>query len=225
MDIYKLSPSDLTFLWDECPRCFYLKVRRGFDRPRAPMPSIFNKIDRLMKSYFEGQPASEIDPSLAGGVVRFGEKWVESLPLSLPGRQAGCYFRGKFDTVVSFRDGSYAVIDFKTSEARPEHVAFYSRQLHAYAHTLEHPAAGRFSLQPVTRLGLLVVEPRAMEKTADGRIAYLGHVTWQEIPHDQIGFMDYIDGVLAVLEQPVPPPAGQDCPFCAYRQRARQEDA
>ena len=29
-NLYKLSPSDLTFLWDECQRCFYLKVVRKF---------------------------------------------------------------------------------------------------------------------------------------------------------------------------------------------------
>ncbi len=29
----KLSPGDLTFLWDECPRCFYLKVIMGINRP------------------------------------------------------------------------------------------------------------------------------------------------------------------------------------------------
>lgn len=32
----KLSPSDLTFLWDECPRCFYLKHILGIMRPAAP---------------------------------------------------------------------------------------------------------------------------------------------------------------------------------------------
>ena len=26
---WALSPSDLAFLWDDCPRCFYLKVARN----------------------------------------------------------------------------------------------------------------------------------------------------------------------------------------------------
>jgi hypothetical protein len=29
-----LAPSDFAFLWDECPRCFYLKVIRRLDRGR-----------------------------------------------------------------------------------------------------------------------------------------------------------------------------------------------
>lgn len=32
-DPWKLSPSDFGFLWQECPRYFWLKVREGFRRP------------------------------------------------------------------------------------------------------------------------------------------------------------------------------------------------
>lgn len=32
-DLIKLAPSDLTFLWEECPRCFWLKLRA--DPPNA----------------------------------------------------------------------------------------------------------------------------------------------------------------------------------------------
>ncbi len=45
MENWKISPSDLTFLWDECPRCFYLKVRHKFKRPGLPFPKIYQ--DRL----------------------------------------------------------------------------------------------------------------------------------------------------------------------------------
>ena len=61
-----------------------------------------------------------------------------------------------------------------------------------------------------------------MERTGEGRIAYHGHVTWQPIPRDESGFRNFLGDVLAVLEQPA---AGQDCPFCTSRQRARQEDS
>ena len=52
--LFKLSPSDFGFLYDECKRCFYLKVKHNFTRPRGIMPSIFIKIDGIMKDYFEG---------------------------------------------------------------------------------------------------------------------------------------------------------------------------
>ena len=159
---WKLSPSDFAFLWEECKRCFYLKVVCQFARPRSPMPKIFTQIDLLMKQYFSGKSTTDIAPTLPPGVVGFGEQWVESQPISLPDHTSTCFIRGKFDTVVRFEDGSYGVIDFKTSESRSEHVPLYSRQLHAYAYALENAAPGKLQLSPVSRLGLLCVEPSQM---------------------------------------------------------------
>lgn len=90
---FKLSPSDLTFLWDECKRCFYLKVVLGQNRPAMPFPSIFTKIDGLMKKYFDGQSTHLLTPELPPGLVVFGDRWVESLPISLPGHASQCYLR------------------------------------------------------------------------------------------------------------------------------------
>ena len=220
--LFKLSPSDLTFLWDECPRCFYLKVKLGHNRPRTPMPGIFTKIDALMKGYFQSKTTSDIYGGLPAGVVKFGEKWVQSQPISYPNHLDQCYIRGKFDTVVEFDDGSFGIVDFKTSEPKAHHVAFYGRQLHAYAYALESPAPGKLALRPISRLGLLVVEPNQMLKTQQGHIAYVGEVTWQEIPRDDISFMAFLDKVMSVLEQPMPPPAASECKWCEYRAAARQ---
>jgi CRISPR/Cas system-associated exonuclease Cas4 (RecB family) len=221
MDTYKLSPSDLTFLWDECKRCFYLKVVNKIPRPSTPMPAIFTRIDGLMKAFYEGKATHEICPDLPPGFVQFGEKWVQSVPITLPGHTKGCFILGKFDTVVRFEDGSYGVVDFKTSTPKPTHLAFYGRQLHAYAYALEHAEIGKFSLNPISRLGLLVVEPNAMEKTPDGRIAYLGDMTWQEVPRDEDAFLRFLGEVMTVLEQPTPPAPAEKCSYCQYRQPAQ----
>ena len=73
---WKLSPSDLTFLWEECKRCFYLKVVREISRPFI-MPKIFNKIDSIMNQYFFGKNTTEINPVLPPGTVLSGN-WVGS---------------------------------------------------------------------------------------------------------------------------------------------------
>jgi hypothetical protein len=174
-----------------------------------------------MKNYYQGRNTSAISPDLPDGVVQFGERWVESLPISIPGHEAKCFIRGKFDTVVAFDDGSYGVVDFKTSRPKPEHVRFYGRQLHAYAYALEHPAPKRFALNPVTKLGLLVVEPVDMDLTSDGQVAYLGDVTWQEVPKDEAWFLAFLDNILTVLEADEPPPSGPKCGFCQYRSKTR----
>ncbi|HUV29206.1 MAG TPA: PD-(D/E)XK nuclease family protein [Anaerolineales bacterium] len=219
---YKLSPSDLTFLWDECPRCFYLKVVRNFNRPGLAFPKIFTRIDRLMKEFFYQLPAEEISPALPPGQVAYADKWVYSAPISFPHHSSSCYIRGIFDTVLQFDDQSFAVVDFKTSQPKSEHVAFYSRQLHAYSYALENPHPGKFSLSPITMLGLLCVEPVQMNRTEQGNLAYEGQVTWLECPKDDKTFLEFIDGVLEVLDAPAPPAAHPKCSFCNYRENARQ---
>lgn len=223
-NLWKLSPSDLTFLWDECRRCFYLKVVQEFKRPAAPFPKIFTRIDRLMQAYFEGKSTAEISSGLPEGVVKFGEKWVESQPIELPNHDSSCFILGKFDTVVEFIDSTYGVVDFKTTEPTPKHVPFYSRQLHAYAYALEHPASRRLKLSPVTKLGLLCVEPTAMDRHHDEQVAYIGDVSWLEIPKDEGEFLDFIDQILSVLELSQPPPPGRECGYCRYREAARDSE-
>lgn len=223
MNPYKLSPSMLTFFWDECPRCFYLQVVHGISRPPAAFPKVFTKIDSLMKGLFANQPTARISPDLPPGKVSMQGKWVTSEPLRIPGIAASCYIKGAFDSVISFDDGSYCVMDFKTSQPSPAHVDFYGRQLHAYAYALEHPAPQALGLHPVTRLGLLYLDPVDIDHLPDHRrITYGGEVTWTEIPLEMDRFIDFMSSVLTVLSQPEPPPPAEGCAYCAYREDARQ---
>lgn len=220
---YKLSPSMLTFFWDECPRCFYLQVVRGISRPPMAFPKVFGRIDSLMKQLFTDQPTSAIDPGLPPGRVALQGGWVTSAPIEFPGIMASCYIKGAFDSVLRFDDGSYAVMDFKTSTPSRQHIAFYGRQLSAYAYALEHPAERSLHLSPVTRLGLLYLDPVEISHGENHkRILLGGAVTWQELPKDEEGFLAFLRGVLEVLSLPEPPPASATCGFCAYRDESRR---
>ena len=218
---WKLSPSDFAFLWEECKRCFYLKVARGFFRPRTPFPGIFSVIDKLMNQHFNGRPNSEISDTLPPGVVKYGESWVESRPLSLPGCASTYFIRGRFDSVLEFEDGSYGVIDFKTTSTQSDHLGLYSRQLHAYAYALERPAPNNLGLSNITRLGLVCVEPDELVTDASGRISYKGNVEWKEMPRDDAAFDAFLGDVVRLLDRPDPPAPGRNCEFCKYRAAAR----
>ena len=218
---WKLSPSDFAFLWQECQRCFYLKVVHRVNRPMT-MPGIFNKIDSMMKQYFANKTTTEISSALPPGNVAYGEKWVESLPIALPGHMSTCFIRGKFDTVVKFEDGSFGVIDFKTSEIRSSSVSRYTRQLHSYAYALENPAPGKLSLAPVSKLGLLCVEPVEMLSTGGGSYAYKAEPTWIDCPRDDEAFIAFLGNVLDVLDRPEPPEGEPKCRWCQYRDSTRQ---
>ena len=222
MNFYKLSPSMLTFFWDECPRCFYLQVVRGISRPSMAFPKVFGRIDSLMKQLYADRPTSFISEALPAGRVGLQGKWVSSEPIRFEGIGASCYLKGAFDSVLSFDDGSFAVIDFKTSQPSPAHIGFYGRQLHAYAYALQHPAPGALRLAPVTRLGLVYMDPVEIEYRPDfQRIFYGGEVTWSEIPLEMERFEAFLAGVLRVLAAPEPPEASPECGFCAYREEAR----
>ena len=219
---WKLSPSDFAFLWEYCKRCFHLKVARQFGPPRTPFPGIFGVIDKLMNEFFNGLSSSEVDPSLPPGTVAYGESWVESEPITIPGHTSTCFLRGKFDSVIRFEDGSYGVIDFKTTNTRGHHLPLYSRQLHAYAYALENAAPGKLALSPVTRLGLVCVQPMDISRDAEGRISYIGEVRWIEFNRDDDGFMRFLGEVMDVLELPEPPEASPSCALCKYRDDARR---
>ena len=219
---WKLSPSDFAFLWEECKRRFYLKLASGFQRPRPPMPKIFGKIDSEMKKFFAHKRTETVLSTLPQGVVEYGDKWVQSEALTVPGHVPTVFIRGRLDTVLKLDDGSYAVVDFKTAETKSEHIPLYARQLHAYALALEKPAPGKLSLKPVSRLGLLVFEPAAYSNDVRGNAVLSGSLEWIEIVRDDGSFLKFIAEVLNTLELEVAPGGSPSCEWCAYRDTARR---
>lgn len=218
---WKLSPSDLTFLWDECKRCFYLKVHHNFRRPSGAFPRIFSAIDLLMKDIYLGQSTKKMTPLLPDGQSILSGRWVTSLPYGSPQHADTCTISGIFDTLVKFDDGSYGIVDFKTTSPAEHHVGFYGRQLHAYAYALENAAPGKLNFSPISRLGLLCFNPLGMVEEPPASLNLNGPAIWVDIPLNPAGFIAFLDEVLTLLEQPEPPEACSDCVFCAYRDAAR----
>ncbi len=216
---YKLSPSDLTFSYEGCKRCFYQKVVNGIAQPSIPLPSIFSKIAGLLKDHYDGKPTNELHADLPPGFVSHGEKNVRSNVIQLRNHDVTCYISGRFDIVVSFDDGSYGVIDFKTSNPNTEAINLYIRQLHAYAYALEHPAPRALALSPVTKLGLLYFYPTSVNQQSIERLSYDADIVWIEIRKDEEDFLEFIDEVLGVLESPEAPEHSPNCQWCGYINR------
>lgn len=221
MRTIKLSPSSLTFLYDECKRCFYLSINRDFKRPSSPMPKIFTKIDNAMKNYYMGKSNKEIDPEFPEGRMIMAQKRVLSQVMPFANHELQPYFSGLFDAILEFDQGGYGLIDFKTSEYTPSQLPFYQRQLAAYVYGLEHPAPNELHLEPIQKMGLVYFTPDELIPFDNEHISLKGKAHWKEIARDDEGFVKFIDEVLTVLELPEPPEPGEECAYCKYRDESR----
>jgi hypothetical protein len=212
---WKLSPSDLTFLYEECPRCFWMKVAGGLPRPRAPFPKIFALLDSQMKAYFLNKRTEDMSRDVKPGTVLFGDRWVRSGPLFIPGHATPVLLQGRFDTAFAFDDGTFGLVDFKTADPKSDHIALYARQLHAYALAAENSAPGSLGLNPVTQMGLLCVEPTGVVQV-NGGIAYNGTPKWMEVEREDQMFYSFLSDVLDCLARTSPPDPDPNCAFCSY---------
>ena len=70
---FKLSPSDLTFTYEGCKRCFYLKVVNGINQPSIPLPGVFTQIAGLLKTHYESKQKSELHSQL-WSEIRYGRE-------------------------------------------------------------------------------------------------------------------------------------------------------
>jgi len=218
---YKLTPSDLTFLYDGCKHCFVLKVKHGITQPSIPLPAVFSKIASLQKEYYSDKRTEDFCPSLPPGVVTYGEKWVRSNAIEMPTTTSTCYIAGRFDIVAKLDDGTFAVIDFKTGSPSDQKSEMYARQLQAYTLALENPAPSYPELSPVSKLGLLYFTPDICEQSTSERQVLGGQLQWVEIERNDSAFKDFLGDVVRLLDGPLPEAQPDDCDWCSYRVQTR----
>jgi CRISPR/Cas system-associated exonuclease Cas4 (RecB family) len=212
---YRIIPSELTFLYQSCKRCFVNRVKHGLEQPSIPLPSVFNTVAYLQKEYYAGKRTDLISPRLPPGSIDYGELRVQSGRIELPGCASTCFIVGRFDIVARLDDGSYAVLDFKTGDPNEEKASMYSRQLHAYAYALEHPEQGALELRPVSNLGLVYFIPDHCERTGPERQVIGGQLQWVPVNLDVEEFLQFLTEVVKLLDGPLPKPDPQ-CEWCAY---------
>ncbi len=208
--MYKLSPSDFAYLYEECKYCYYLKIRKGIGRPQNLMPGVFTAINTRLQGNMVGENLQELSPTLPSGIVESQEKMVRSaLVLG-----TNVYISGKYDLLVHLADDSYMFIDLKLSSPSEEKIAKYQTQLWSYVYAFEHPEEGE--PKKISRAGLLVFYPDAVEFV--GGVAKLTFPpTWLDVPIDRSAFIKFISEVNGLLEGPTPS-ENPDCDWCKYRE-------
>jgi hypothetical protein len=216
-----LQVSDFASLWDECRRCFYLDVVSGFPRPQRSTANLVTALDAQMKARLDGLRTETISPDLPAGVLECDTRVLESAPLDIqvPDGILRCELRGALDAMIKLDDGTFAAIDLELSDPATVRAPVHARRLQACAHALEHPASGALALGPISRLGVLVFEPRALSTAPLG---LRGSLHWIDIPRDESAFFGFLAEALTLLDQPAPPGGAPLCPWCVYRDASRR---
>ena len=142
-----------------CSRCAWIRMHIK-KLPYQSFPGIFSSIDRynklVVQNYFDregcgpvwlaelGMPEAYVDPP----------HWSKFKVLD---GETGITLRGEADGIFRLSDGSYVIVDYKTSRYNPERPGMYSNyevQLNSYALIAESQGLG-----PVSKLALVYMEP------------------------------------------------------------------
>jgi hypothetical protein len=145
---------------DTCPRCFWLQMKVEGGLPYQIFPGIFNTIDsygkRLVESWFarHGNPPPWL--SSLGKITR-SIKPPHHTKFNVVDGETSLLLSGTPDAVFLMKDGSHAIIDYKTAKftaTQDELFPMYEAQLNAYAYIGE-----RCGFHPVSKLALVYTEP------------------------------------------------------------------
>ena len=207
--MFKLSPSDFAYLYEECKLCYWLKVKEGIFQPSMPMPGVFSAINTRIQSTFLKKNLQTLSKSLPEGTVVIQEGWVESIPV--PGTNV--YFKGKYDLLAKDKNGDYVLIDLKISQPGEDKIEKYKTQLAAYKFALENPRQGKGI--PISMMGLLIVYPEGVSFKEE-KVFLEFPPKWMEVPYDGKTFFGFIGEIDKLLAGPAPAES-KSCKWCNYR--------
>lgn len=145
---------------DFCPRCFWIKLKCDKLPFQIPMPGIFSSIDSYVKNvvrqYYNKEGKLPAWFPYVGEVAELA-KVPSYQRYSVTEPQSGVTLRGVPDEVLQLDDGSYHIVDYKTSRLTAGQGALfpmYEVQLNAYAYI-----GNRTLFSPVSSLSLIYLDP------------------------------------------------------------------
>lgn len=215
---HDLSPTRLN-LFAECPRCFWLRVVEGVERPSRPFPSLPGGMDRAIEAHFDRhRAAGTLPPALDGAVDAVLEPDGELLERCRRWQADPCYrdepndvvLRGALDDLLRAEDGSLVVLDYKTRGYPPRRASgapdYYARQLTCYALMLE--SAGH---QTAQHGFLLYYYPDSVGDDGTARF----HTELRRVPVDVGRIEATVARAAETLDGPIPD-YEPNCAFCAW---------
>jgi len=222
----KLSRSKLE-LFLECPRCFWLDVKRGVKRPQPPPYTINNAVDYLLKQEFDlhrerGKPHPVMR---AHGVaaIPFAHEKLNQWRHNFTGVQhhhkpTDFLVYGALDDVWVNPEGELHVVDYKATGANQHQIYdSYKRQLEIYQWLLRHNGF------QVSDTGYFVF---ARVNKANGFGLGTAALSFDMFVEPQGGDDSWIESALhsarKTYDSEKTPKAAEGCFYCEYREGARE---
>ena len=209
--MYKLSPSDFKYLYEDCKHCYYQKVKNNVTLPSIGMPGVFSKLNSLLQNAIIGMDLKEIDARLPSGKIEIKEGFLKSKPIPPTN---DCFVGGRFDIASRLDDGTYSVIDFKITDPSEDKIQKFFAQLHAYKFALENPIFGE--PKKVSKMGVVTINPEEILFPGE-TVVFKAKPQWFEIAEDMGRFYAFISEISKLLNGPVPPENPDNCKWCYYR--------
>lgn len=210
--LYKLSPSDFRYLWNDCKHCYYKKIKYKVALPSIGLPGVFSRMNSLLQDSIVGMNLQDINPDLPSGIIEVKEGFLKSKPV--PGAE-DCYLSGRFDIVSKLDDGTYAVIDFKITDPKEDLAQKFSSQLHAYKYALENPVNTLTPPKQVSKMGLITVAPEAIQ-FVNGKVVFTSNPKWHDISLDIESLFSLVGEISKLLNGPIPEPS-ENCAWCKFK--------
>lgn len=207
--MYKLSPSDFAYLYEECKHCYYLKIKFGITQPSMPMPGVFSALNTRIQGSLVGKNLQTLSNTLPNCQVASQEGFVESITVP----ETNCFIKGKYDLLCSNGDDTYTLVDLKISQPGEDKIDKYRTQLTAYKFAMENPKFNKPI--KISKMGLLIFYPDAVF-FEEGIAKLTFPPKWLEVSSNESDFFNFIKTIDALLNGPLPQES-VDCKWCQYK--------
>lgn len=196
-------------LRERCPRCFWLRYRKGVRQPEGIQSRLANRFDTVIKAYFDRYRGGKTLPPLVAGKVEgvlespFQETYFYH-------HDDDCGLMGKLDECLVTASHTFTPVDHKTASSDPNErplIPAYQTQLNVYAFLL------RANKKPPSPVGhLIYFYPADAGELHDGFHMEVTVKTLETHPdHAHEKFLSAIETLNGAM-----PEAADHCPFCSW---------
>ena len=207
-----LSPSNLTFLWHSCKRCFY---NHHVHKNRRPMiMPLVGKMATLSEEWFLDKETQDIDTSLPLGKIISTQESLKT-PIETNEELFRSYsISGKTDLLIEFSDGTFGIFDCKNSAGDSDKSWMYYTQLAAYKYCFE-----KMGLGEVSQLGLIYQIIDGFYKDEEGSNHFTTEQKFVEVDPNMDQFIKLLSNVIQCLESEIAPNSSPKCSYCKFAEK------